>query len=104
MKDWIFRVDLFTITKLAKIPGEYGVGFDRMCVYNDRILVTNEHSLFFYDVEKNDFEEAKFLHEGRQVTMGDVTLYSFGYNAIVKLNDLLFYIKDDKLNFLYCAR
>ena len=36
--------------------------------------------------------------------MGDVTLYNFGNNAIVKINDILFTInQNNELSLMYCA-
>ncbi|CAL6071051.1 Conserved_hypothetical protein [Hexamita inflata] len=85
LHDILFRVDLFKFKELQKIPGEYGSGYVRICVYNDQILTTNEKQFFLYNPVLNKFVEKKFYIDKKLIQPYQVALYSYGQNAIARI-------------------
>ncbi|CAL5977144.1 Conserved_hypothetical protein [Hexamita inflata] len=85
LHDILFHVDLFRFKELQKIPGEYGSGYVRICVYNDQILTTNEKQFFLFNPKINQFIEKKFYIDNKLIQPYQVALYSFGQNAIARV-------------------
>ncbi|CAL6007460.1 Conserved_hypothetical protein [Hexamita inflata] len=85
LKDTLFSVDLFKFKEIQKIPGQYGLGFVRICVFKNQILTTNEKQFFVLDQKTNKFKEKIFYKDGVQIQSRDVGLYSFGDNAVARI-------------------
>ncbi|CAL6108794.1 Conserved_hypothetical protein [Hexamita inflata] len=85
LNDTLFSVDIFKFKEIQKIPGQYGLGFVRICVFNNQILTTNEKQFFVLDQKTNKFKEKIFYKDGVQIQSRDVGLYSFGDNAVARI-------------------
>jgi hypothetical protein len=67
VRDILYSVDLFTITELQTMPGQYNPGFNRCCVYNNQILISNEKQFFVYDSANNSFNKFDLMLKGKAI-------------------------------------
>ncbi|CAL5987183.1 Conserved_hypothetical protein [Hexamita inflata] len=110
--DVLFSVDIFKFKELQKIPGNYGSGYVRVCVYNDQILTSNEKQFFLYEPKIKKFVEKQFFIDGKKVQPYQVALYSYNKNAIARVvvnednNDSYFIIslKESNCQVLHIGR
>ncbi|CAL5987045.1 Conserved_hypothetical protein [Hexamita inflata] len=109
VNDVLFSVDVFKFKELQKIPGEYGSGYVRICVYNDQILTTNEKQFFLYNPVLNKFVEKKFYLNGKQIQSRDVALHSYGPTAIARIfdtvnNKYIVQLKEQDCEVIHCGK
>ena len=85
----LFSIDLFTITQLDTIPGltPERSGYNRIAIYNDQIIVTNEKQFFVWSDSKQEFYEVAFNVNGRPIRTYNTSIASFGRHTIVGLQE-----------------
>ncbi|CAL6028067.1 Conserved_hypothetical protein [Hexamita inflata] len=106
LDDILFRVEVFKLIEMAKIPGQYNKGYIRISTYKNQVIVTNEHQYYLLDEKSGSFIEKKFYLNGKLIEPDDTGLYSYGDYTTARITSQQNYIvelNEPSCRIIYCG-